>query len=65
MNISAVREIANNKNVETTGLNKSSLIKAIQLKEGNFDCYGTASKQQCDQYTCTWRDDCFSVSNEV
>ncbi len=36
---------------------KRDLIKEIQRKEGNFDCFGTATVY-CDQFTCLWRSDC-------
>jgi len=36
---------------------KKDLIKNIQRKEGNFDCFGTATSY-CDQGACCWRDEC-------
>lgn len=36
---------------------KKDLIKTIQRKEGNFDCFGTAANY-CDQSDCYWRGDC-------
>ncbi|MFH1889130.1 MAG: hypothetical protein ABH806_03470 [Candidatus Omnitrophota bacterium] len=36
---------------------KKALIKEIQRREGNFDCFGTAVNN-CDQIICCWRDDC-------
>jgi predicted metal-binding protein len=41
-------------------LSKIELIKAIQGKEGNFDCYATAVTAECDQGGCSWRVDCFT-----
>lgn len=38
-------------------MRKSDLIKAIQVKESNFDCFGTAG-EYCDQTNCYWREDC-------
>jgi hypothetical protein len=37
------------------------LIKAIQIKEGNFDCFATAYGGVCDQTGCRWREDCFAA----
>jgi hypothetical protein len=37
---------------------KRDLIKAIQRKEGNFDCFGTVIMGICDQDTCYWRVEC-------
>lgn len=42
---------------DTWKYSKKDLIKTIQRKEGNFDCFGTA-KGYCDQWTCCWRQDC-------
>jgi hypothetical protein len=42
---------------DTWKYSKKDLIKTIQHKEGNFDCFGTAANF-CDQQACCWRDDC-------
>lgn len=42
---------------DTCKYSKKELIKNIQRKEGNFDCFGTASKY-CDQPACCWKEDC-------
>jgi hypothetical protein len=60
MNIKQITSIARSRGVKPRKLNKSSLIRTIQLKEGNFDCYGSAYTGECDQHKCTWRDDCIS-----
>ena len=36
---------------------KKELIKQIQRKEGNFDCFGSA-RGNCSQLICCWREDC-------
>ena len=36
---------------------KRELIRNIQRREGNFDCFGTA-QGYCDQMSCCWRSDC-------
>jgi len=38
-------------------MNKTFLIRAIQNKEGNQECYGT-NISQCEQMVCCWRRDC-------
>jgi len=38
-------------------MRKPEVIRAIQRKEGNFDCFGTASSY-CDQEKCLFRDGC-------
>jgi len=42
---------------DTWKYSKKELIRMIQKKEGNFDCFGT-SVGYCTQFTCTWRSDC-------
>jgi hypothetical protein len=42
---------------DTWRLSKRDLIRTIQKKEGNFDCFATARKF-CDQLACSWRSDC-------
>ena len=44
---------------DTWKYSKKDLIKNIQKKEGNSDCFGTA-KDSCAQMTCCWRPDCLS-----
>ncbi len=42
---------------DTWKCSKKDLVKAIQRKEGNFDCFGSAINY-CDQFVCCWRGDC-------
>jgi hypothetical protein len=42
---------------DTWKLSKKDLVKTIQRKEGNFDCFGTAVGG-CTQMVCCWREDC-------
>lgn len=62
MNMKTIRHLAKTLKVDTGQLSKTDLIKKIQLAEGNFDCYGSASNGDCDQLDCTWRNDCLSES---
>ena len=62
MQIQAIREIAKECGLKTTGLKKQELIKQIQIAEGNFDCFATAYDGICDQTGCLWRDDCLKLS---
>lgn len=36
---------------------KTDLIKTIQKKEGNLDCYNS-NNDPCPQLACCWRNDC-------
>jgi hypothetical protein len=42
---------------DTWKFSKKELIKTIQRKEGNFDCFGKA-RGGCAQLVCCWRPDC-------
>jgi hypothetical protein len=42
---------------DTWRFSKKELIKNIQRKEGNFDCFGSANNS-CNQTVCCWRPDC-------
>lgn len=58
MNMVEIREIARSKNMIPGHQKKSELIRSIQRKEGNFDCFGTATAGVCTQTDCLWRKDC-------
>jgi hypothetical protein len=62
MNMKTIRHLAKTLKVDAGQLSKTDLIKKIQLAEGNFDCYGSASSGECDQLDCVWRNDCLSES---
>jgi cold shock CspA family protein len=65
MDLREIRKIAKTMGIQTKGMDKAELIHAIQLAEGNFDCYGTAVEETCDQESCLWRQDCFVESTAV
>ncbi|HEC15387.1 MAG TPA: SAP domain-containing protein [Sedimenticola sp.] len=58
MKMSDIRKIAKAKGVQPRRLTKAALVRAIQLNEGNFDCFGSATNRECDQLNCLWREDC-------
>jgi hypothetical protein len=62
-----VRDIAREHGIRPTRMEKADLIRAIQRAEGNFDCFGTATEEECDQEECLWREECFrdSVAEEI
>jgi hypothetical protein len=64
MNITEVRDIAKARGITATNLFKTELIRTIQAREGNFDCYATAFDGVCDQLGCIWRDDCFEAARK-
>ena len=54
MKMHEIRAIAKNLGINSFGKSKAELIREIQRKEGNFDCYGTANSF-CDQLECLFR----------
>jgi len=64
MKLEEIRSIAKLLNINSGKLPKAKLIKAIQIGEGNFDCYATAYGGTCDQSDCSWRDDCFAAARQ-
>lgn len=65
MKIQRVREIARSQGLEPGKAEKVELIRAIQRREGNFDCFATAYEGVCDQIGCHWREDCFAAAGSV
>lgn len=64
MTLQEIRAIAKQLKIKTSGALKADLVKKIQLEEGDFDCYATASMGICDQPACLWRKDCFAAARE-
>jgi hypothetical protein len=62
MKLEDVRNIAKSRGVHPGKHSKIELIKTMQAKEGNFDCFATAYGGVCDQVDCLWRQDCFDVA---
>lgn len=42
-------------------VSKAEMIRAIQVAEGNFACFGTAV-DSCDQAACAWRHECVGAN---
>ena len=59
MQLEKIREKAEALGQDHVQLKKKELIHAIQIAEGNFPCFLTAT-DFCDQVDCCWRDDCLS-----
>ncbi|MFH1564076.1 MAG: SAP domain-containing protein [Nitrospirota bacterium] len=58
MTIADVKAKAKELDIKPGKLTKDELIKQIQIQEGNFDCFGSANDDYCDQPDCCWKDDC-------
>jgi hypothetical protein len=65
MNVKEITKIAKSRGIKPGRLNKTLLIRTIQLNEGNFDCYATAYNEECDQHQCSWRKDCLGQTKQV
>lgn len=59
MKMEQIRARARNMGVKPGKLNKTALVRAIQHREGNFDCFARAANGVCDQDACLWRTSCF------
>jgi hypothetical protein len=58
MKVTEIRAIAKSLGLQVGKRSKPELIRAIQIAEGNFDCFSSAGKNECDRMECCWRDDC-------
>ncbi len=59
MKMSEIRGLAKSLGINSFGKSKVELIKEIQRKQGNFDCFGSAM-DYCDQLDCIFRSTCLS-----
>ncbi len=57
MKMQELRTMAKRMGINSFGKAKPELIREIQRKEGNFDCYGSA-QGYCDQLQCSFRSSC-------
>jgi len=58
MTVKQIKEIAKKNNIKPGNMKKENIIRAIQISEGNFPCFGSATGGICDQTNCLWREDC-------
>jgi len=65
MNMQEIRTLAKDFGIKTSRMSKTNLIQAIQLSEGNFSCFASATSGDCDQVKCIWRDDCFAAAKKL
>ncbi len=60
MKTKKIRQKAAELGLEAGDMKQVDLIRNIQIKEGNFPCFGTG-RESCDQINCCWRGDCLST----
>ena len=65
MNVAQIRTIASHNGIRPLPRAKLDLVRAIQTREGNFPCFGTAREAVCDQVRCLWRSDCFKAAKAL
>lgn len=61
MTLADIKARAKGLGIKAGSKKKVELIHAIQLAEGNFDCFGTAVSS-CDQQDCCFLKDCLKMS---
>lgn len=59
MNLNELKKMAKGLEIKPSNLKKTELIHAIQIAEGNFDCFGKA-ESYCDQEGCLFSDECLN-----
>ncbi|HEC29528.1 MAG TPA: SAP domain-containing protein [Gammaproteobacteria bacterium] len=64
MHIQEIRTIAREYGLKTSRASKIDIIRAIQRKEGNFDCFATPADHFCDQKICLWKEDCLDSTQK-
>lgn len=60
MNLNELKTMAREVGIKPGKMKKEEMINAIQIAEGNFDCFGKA-EDYCDQENCAFRDDCLDL----
>jgi hypothetical protein len=45
-------------------MKKTGIIRAIQRKEKNIECYGTARVDICQEKACLRKSDCLTLKNK-
>jgi len=64
MQMQEIRSLAKEFGIKTSKQSKVELVRSIQVAEGNFGCFATATDGICDQLGCMWRDDCFAAAKK-
>ena len=65
MKFSDIQKYARILGVNSFGMKKIDLIKAIQKAENNIPCYGTTRVEHCGEMSCLWRSDCVNLYEDA
>jgi len=63
MRFQEIQKMAKGIGINTYKMKKTDIIRTIQRKENNIDCYGTDRVDHCEEERCFWRSDCLTSSN--
>ena len=63
MTLEEVHAIAKQHQIEFNDLTINEIIRKIQLKKGQFDCFATAYGGECKYAGCRWRNECFAAAD--
>jgi hypothetical protein len=58
MKLQEIKEIAQRMEIPVRKMTKAELIRAIQKKEENNECFETGMSSVCGQDKCLWLNDC-------
>jgi DNA-binding IscR family transcriptional regulator len=58
MKLQEIKEIAQRLEIPVRKMSKAELIRAIQEKEANTQCFETGMASECGQDQCLWINDC-------
>ena len=58
MKLQEIKEIAQRLEIPVKKMTKAELIRAIQKKEENTQCFETGAAAECGQDKCLWVEDC-------
>ena len=63
MKFQEIQKMARELGIKTHRTKKIDLVRTIQREEENIDCYGTDRVEYCQEPTCLWKGDCFTLNN--
>ncbi len=63
MRFQEIQKMAKGMGINTYKMKKTDIIRTIQRKENNIDCYGTDRVDHCQEERCFWRSDCLTSGN--
>ena len=63
MRFQEIQKMAKGMGINTYRMKKTDIIRSIQRKENNIECYGTDRADDCEEQECSWRSDCLISNN--